>query len=316
MADWNALREELERLRDEGVSRVFVGDAALAALRERAAKASSSERPESAAPAAERPAAGEPSGDLAAYVRGDIPGGGSKASPAADSAAGQRSESDAEAKALPSPPEIELPSGDKAERLAWLRERVERDAVCQSQLNPQGRVVFGEGSVDARIFFCGEAPGADEETSGRPFVGKAGQLLTKIVETMGMAREDVYIGNILKWRPRHDRPYGNRPPTQEEMAYCLPFLRAQLEIVRPEAVVALGKTAVNGFLGTEGERRMNRIRGQWFDFEGTPLMVTYHPSFLLRNDTRRTKRQVWEDMLAVMEHLEMPISEKQRGYFA
>ena len=169
------------------------------------------------------------------------------------------------------------------------------------------------GNLNAKIFFCREAPGADEEIQGEPFVGKAGQLLTKIIAAMGLSRSDVYIGNIMNWRP--EVPKGNRPPTEEEMRYCLPYLKAQIEIVNPQIVVALGMTAVNGLLGFDPSRRMGKIRGHWHSFEGRDLMVTYHPSFLLQYASAAMKRLVWEDMMAVMERAGMDISEKQRGYF-
>jgi uracil-DNA glycosylase len=164
------------------------------------------------------------------------------------------------------------------------------------------------------LMFVGEAPGADEDAQGEPFVGRAGQLLTKIIETMGVQRGDVYIANILKCRP--DTPgqkFGNRPPTPNEMETCLPFLREQIDIIQPRVLVALGATAVEGLLGMRSS--MSRLRGMWHDFNGTPLMITYHPAYLLRSQAPSEKRKVWEDMLAIMEKLERPISEKQRNYF-
>jgi len=110
-------------------------------------------------------------------------------------------------------------------------------------------------------------------------------------------------------------PFGNRPPTQEEMEVCLPYLKAQIEIVQPKVIVALGATAVSGLLGADPKRRMGDVRGKWLEFEGTPLMITFHPSYLLRNDTLKTKRMVWEDMMSVMEKIGMPISDKQQQFF-
>jgi uracil-DNA glycosylase family 4 len=175
-------------------------------------------------------------------------------------------------------------------------------------------VVFGVGNINAELMFVGEAPGADEDVQGEPFVGAAGQLLTRIIQTMGLSRDQVYIGNILKCRP--DTPghsSGNRKPTAEEMATCLPYLHEQIDIIRPKVLVALGTTAVEGLLGkTIG---ITRLRGNWKTYRGIPLMPTYHPAFLLRNQALAEKRRVWEDMLQVMEKLAMPISEKQRGFF-
>ncbi len=216
---------------------------------------------------------------------------------------------------VPDPPEVILPEGDKTARWEALRERVLADPWCTSQVKPGKKVVLGVGSLEARIFFCGEAPGEEEEIQGEPFVGPAGQLLTKIIQAMGLQRGDAYIGNIMNYRPPMPVPVGNRPPELEEMAYCLPYLKAQLEIVQPEVIIALGNTAVEGLLGSDPNRRIGKIRGKWFEYEGIPLIPTYHPSFLLRNQSLSMKRLVWEDMLSVMDRLEMPVSEKQRQFF-
>jgi uracil-DNA glycosylase len=202
----------------------------------------------------------------------------------------------------------------KAERLRDLRAQVEKCDLCPHLAQSRTQTVFGIGNPDAELMFIGEAPGADEDAQGEPFVGRAGQLLTKIIVAMGFAREDVYIANVLKSRP--DMPPGapgNRPPTPQEMANCLPFLREQINIVQPRVLVALGATAVEGLLGTRGT--MRELRGRWHSFHETPLMITYHPSYLLRNQTPAEKRKVWEDMLLVLEKLGKPISEKQRRYF-
>lgn len=214
---------------------------------------------------------------------------------------------------IPNPKPFTLPEGDKQTRWNALRDIVLSDKVCAEHLRPEKKIVFGVGNLDAKIFFCGEAPGADEEIQGEPFVGKAGQLLTKIISAMGLSRDDVYIGNIMNWRP--ECPRGNRPPTEEEMRYCLPYLKAQIEIIKPQVVVALGMTAVNGLLGFDPSRRMGKIRGKWQSYEGADLMITYHPSFLLQYASAQMKRFVWEDMMAVMERVGIPISEKQRGFF-
>jgi len=216
---------------------------------------------------------------------------------------------------IPAPPEVGLPEGTKQERWNWLRERVLKCPVCREHVRPGKQIVFGIGNLDADVFFCGEAPGEEEEIQGEPFVGKAGQLLTKIIRAMGLKREDVYIGNIMNWRPETGQAFGNRPPQAQEMAFCLPYLRGQLEIVQPRVIVALGNTAVKGLIGDTGQS-LGKLRGCWHAFEGTPLMITYHPSYLLRNNTNRTKRLVWEDMLAVMERTGLPISDRQREYFS
>ncbi len=202
----------------------------------------------------------------------------------------------------------------KAAAFAELRQRAMGCVKCSHLAAARKNVVFGVGDIGARLMFVGEAPGADEDVQGEPFVGAAGQLLTKIIQTMGLSRDSVYIANILKCRP--DTPgqrSGNRKPTAEEMQTCIPYLHEQIDLIGPQVLVALGATAVEGLLGkTIG---ITRLRGQWQTYRGTPLMPTYHPAYLLRNQALSEKRRVWEDMLEVMERLKMPISEKQRNFF-
>jgi DNA polymerase len=209
-------------------------------------------------------------------------------------------------------PPVDPPA--KAAAFAALRERALACVKCPHLASSRKNVVFGVGSIDAQLMFVGEAPGADEDECAEPFVGKAGQLLTKIIQATGLQRADVYIGNILKCRP--DTPgqsAGNRKPTADEMATCIPYLHEQIDLIRPKVVVALGATAVEGLLGkTLG---ITKLRGTWKTYRGIPLMPTYHPAYLLRNQAMSEKRKVWEDMLAVMEKLGMTISEKQRNYF-
>jgi len=174
--------------------------------------------------------------------------------------------------------------------------------------------------VDAKIMFVGEAPGAEEEVQGEPFVGPAGQLLNKMIGAMGLKREEVYIGNIMNWRPEmpvdaRGMQFGNRPPTESELAYCLPYLKAQIEVVNPDLLVALGSTAAQGLLGAGTFKALGEVRGQWREFAGKPLMVTYHPSYILRNQSNRSKRMIWEDLLKVMERAGLAITAKQRGFF-
>jgi len=211
-------------------------------------------------------------------------------------------------------PPVVLSPEAKVAAFAELRERAMACVKCPHLASSRKNVVFGVGSLDAELMFIGEAPGADEDEQGEPFVGKAGQLLTKIIQAMGLTRDVVYIGNILKCRP--DTPgqaAGNRKPTPEEMKTCIPYLHEQIDLVRPKVIVALGATAVEGLLGkTAG---IMRLRGNWRTYRGTPLMPTYHPAYLLRNQAPSEKRRVWEDMLQVMEKLGLPISVKQRQYF-
>ena len=212
-------------------------------------------------------------------------------------------------------PERRLQSSqNKAELLMAIRERVRVCTKCQHLVCSRTQTVFGVGNPDADLMFIGEAPGADEDQQGEPFVGRAGQLLTRIIKAMNFAREDVYIANILKCRP--DTPpgsFGNRPPTTAEMQTCRPYLLEQIEIIQPSVLVALGAVAVEGLLGTRGT--MRELRGRWHTYNSIPLMITYHPAYLLRNQSPSEKRKVWEDMIQVLERLERPISERQRNYF-
>ena len=185
---------------------------------------------------------------------------------------------------------------------------------CPNLVSSRTQVVFGVGNPKADLMFVGEAPGQEEDRQGEPFVGAAGKLLTKIIETMGLSRSDVYIANILKCRPdTPGRNTGNRAPTTDEMATCVPWLHKQINLIQPQMLVALGKTAVGGLL--EKEVAITRFRGQWQTYRGIPLMPTYHPAYLLHNQSLAEKRKIWEDMLAVMERLEMPINEKQHNFF-
>jgi len=202
----------------------------------------------------------------------------------------------------------------KLQAIADLRSRVMGCVKCPNLVSARKNVVFGVGNANAELMFVGEAPGADEDAQGEPFVGAAGQLLTKMIQAMGLGRESVYIANILKCRP--DTPgqaYGNRKPTPDEMRTCIPWLHQQIDLIRPKVLVGLGATAIEGLLGkTTG---IMRLRGQWHTYREIPLMPTYHPAFLLRNQAMSEKRNVWEDLLKVMERLGLSISEKQRGYF-
>ena len=213
----------------------------------------------------------------------------------------------------PAERELQAPP-KKTHLLAAVRGRVCACAKCAHLACSRTQTVFGVGNADADLMFIGEAPGADEDQQGEPFVGRAGQLLTRILKAMNFAREDVYIANILKCRP--DMPagsFGNRPPTPTEMQTCRPYLLEQIEIIQPSVLVALGAVAVEGLLGTRGT--MRELRGRWHTYNSIPLMITYHPAYLLRNQAPSEKRKVWEDMLQVMERLERPITERQRNYF-
>lgn len=220
--------------------------------------------------------------------------------------------------AAPSHDLIDVPGATLEEKLAHLAARAEEDPAPRSLGTLRQTMVFAVGNPHSEIMFIGEAPGAEEERQREPFVGPAGQLLTKIIAAMGTRREDVYISNICKFRPStgEGQGSGNRQPTKDEMNACLPYIRTEISLIRPRVIVALGATASMG-LGIEGP--VGRLRGKFQSFDGVPVMITYHPSYLLRQEAEgrgnEAKRAVWEDLLKVMEQLGWPISEKQRGYF-
>jgi DNA polymerase len=177
-----------------------------------------------------------------------------------------------------------------AEALAAVR--VEIGDCVRCKLHAQGRrqIVFGVGNPEADLMFVGEAPGADEDIQGIPFVGRAGQLLTKIIEAIGLSREDVYIANVIKCRPP-----GNRNPEQDEVETCEPFLFRQIDTIGPKVIVALGTFAARALLRTLDP--ISRLRGRVYDYRGAKLIPTFHPAYLLRNPA--SKREVWEDMKVV-----------------
>ena len=226
----HAVYEELKRLRLEGMDRVFINDNTLEQLQPCVNQSTATASVTSAI-------------DLQTAVNsGRVP------SPPAPKAPTSKKSNPIDTP-LPESPIIKIPDGDATQRMQWLKEQIEASSVCQEQLRKNDTLVFGSGSINADIFFCGEAPGEEEADNGIPFQGKAGELLTKILSAMGLTRESVYMTNILKWRPKHNKPYGNRPPTQEEMNYCLPYLKAQIEIVQPKVIIALGNATVPGLLG-------------------------------------------------------------------
>ena len=210
---------------------------------------------------------------------------------------------------------LNLTSGSKTDRLEELRKKTSACTICPHLAKSRTQVVFGVGNPEAKLMFVGEAPGADEDEKGEPFVGRAGQLLTKMIVAMELTREQVYIANVLKCRPNMPpNTSGNRKPTRDEMEACLPYLRAQVAVIAPQVIVALGATAVEGLFGPQ-KTNISRLRGSWRELDGVPVRLTFHPSYLLHNQDISLKRLVWEDLLAAMERLSLPISEKQRGFF-
>jgi uracil-DNA glycosylase len=198
-----------------------------------------------------------------------------------------------------SAPKPEAGVSDPAQALRIIREDL--GACTRCPLHKQGRkqIVFGVGNPQADLMFVGEAPGADEDEQGEPFVGRAGQLLNNMIKAMGLRREDVYIANIIKCRPP-----GNRVPERDECETCSPFLMRQIAAIRPKVIVALGAVAAKTLLALNAP--MAELRGRWYDFRGTKLAVTYHPAFLLRDP--RQKKEAWKDLQRVMKELGLAVA--------
>lgn len=185
-------------------------------------------------------------------------------------------------------------TGAATTEMARIEARAKVCTKCSELSRCRHSVVFGVGSVSAEIMFIGEAPGADEDEQGIPFVGRAGQLLTKIISAMGLTREEVYITNIIKCRPPQ-----NRTPFPEEVTNCLPYVLSQIELIQPKVIIALGATALKALLDVQ--LGITKMRGHWYTFRDIPIMPTFHPAYLLRNPA--AKREVWDDMKAVLDKL-------------
>jgi uracil-DNA glycosylase family 4 len=186
--------------------------------------------------------------------------------------------------------------------LERIREDLGECTRCRLHLQ-RNKIVFGTGNARAELVFVGEGPGHDEDMQGLPFVGRAGKLLTQMIEAMGLQREDVYICNVVKCRPPE-----NRKPEDDEVATCSPFLYRQLDVIAPKAIVCLGATAVQALLKTKDS--ISRFRGTWIDYRNTKLMATYHPAYLLRNPA--AKSEVWKDLQKVMAHLGLKAKKPSR----
>ncbi len=188
----------------------------------------------------------------------------------------------------------EAASADPAQALRAIREDIGDCTRCRLAKQGRKQIVFGVGNPRAELMFIGEAPGADEDQQGEPFVGRSGQLLNNMIKAMGLRREDIYIANIIKCRPP-----GNRAPERDECETCSPFLMRQIATIKPKALVALGAVAAKTLLAINAP--MSELRGKWYDFRGTKLAVTYHPAFLLRDP--RQKKEAWKDLQMVMKDL-------------
>jgi uracil-DNA glycosylase family 4 len=191
------------------------------------------------------------------------------------------------------PPSLPPMIGDKPAALKLIREDIGDCTRCRLH---KGRtnLVFGVGNVNADLMFVGEGPGADEDAQGEPFVGRAGQLLNNMISAMGITREDVYIANVVKCRPP-----SNRTPEKDECDTCSPFLMRQIDIIKPKVIVALGAVAAKNLLAVNDS--MANLRGRWYDFRNSKLLVTYHPAYLLRDP--RQKKEAWKDLQMAMKYL-------------
>jgi len=225
-----------------------------------------------------------------------------------------------QAQTAPSPASVEtseiIATGTTAsEKIASLAEQCRTWAPAKALGTLRDQMVFSTGNASADLMLVGEAPGYHEEKKKEPFVGPAGEKLDQIIKAMGLSRDEIYISCICKYRPSmKNQTTGNRKPTPEEMTANLPFLRAEIDIVKPKVIIALGGTAAEGLLSEK--KAISQFREAWHQFQGIPLRVSYHPSYLLRqSEGTSEKRMVWEDMLAAMDKLGMVVSEKQRGYF-
>ncbi len=191
---------------------------------------------------------------------------------------------------LDTAPRKAAPSGARAEALAVIREDLGECTRCKLHAG-RNKIVFGVGNPDAKLMFVGEGPGAEEDARGEPFVGRAGKKLDEMITSIGLSRSEVYIANIVKCRPPK-----NRDPERDEIETCLPFLTRQIEAIAPRVIVALGSPAAKTLLNTS--TGITRLRGQWHEFSGIPVMPTFHPAYLLRVYTRENRMRVWDDLKA------------------
>ena len=296
---FDILLEELKRQKAAGVRRVSITADSLATLKSLAGAPVAPPAATASAPSV-RPAAVTGSAPARPALAPVVP---AAPKPAVVSAA-----------PMPDAPIFTLAAGTKAERLQALRQLVDACAETKKHLTASHRALLGHGSADAKVVFVGEAPSLEEMEAGQAFAGASGELLQKILGAAAISPADYYLAPVMVWRPEPPTQYGKRPPTARELAFNLPYLRAQIDVVAPRIVVALGAQAFEALHGRTPS--ITQARGQWFDLAGVPLMPTYHPNYLLHNPSASAKRAVWEDFLLVMEKLGLPISEKQRGFFA
>ena len=294
------LLEELKRQKAAGLRRVSISDESLATLKALAGAAPTAPAAASA-PVSPAASAARPSAPVAA-VRPAVAPVAPKPSVVTTTPV------------IADAPIFTLPAGTKAERMAALRQRIDACVETKKHLTGAQRALLGHGSLDAKVVFVGEAPSLEEVEAGKAFAGASGELLQKILGAAAISPADYYLAPVMVWRPEPPTQYGKRPPTARELAFNLPYLRAQIDVVAPRLVVALGAQAFETLHGRSPT--ITQARGQWFELSGVPLLATFHPNYLLHSPSASAKRTMWEDFLQVMEKLGLPISEKQRGYFA
>ncbi len=300
------LLEELKRQKAAGLRRVSITADSLAALKALAGTPA-------AAVAATPPAPAKPAA-VPASVRPAVTPAPALVRPVTPVAAAPRPAAAVSVPPIPDAPIFTLAAGSKAERLQALRQLVDACVETKKHLVAPQRPLLGHGSLDAQVVFVGEAPTIVEMEAGQAFAGEAGELLQKILSAAAINPADCYFAPVMVWRPEPPTQYGKRPPTAREIAFNLPYLRAQIDVVAPRAVVALGAQAFEALHGRTPS--ITQARGRWFDLGGMPLLPTFHPNYLLHTPSASAKRTVWEDFLLLMEKLGLPVSEKQRGFFA
>ncbi|MEY5006226.1 MAG: hypothetical protein RI969_1314 [Verrucomicrobiota bacterium] len=300
------LLEELKRQKAAGLRRVSITADSLAALKALAGTPA-------AAVAATPPPPAKPAA-VPASVRPAVTPAPALVRPVTPVAAAPRPAAVVSVPPIPDAPIFTLAAGSKAERLQSLRQLVDACVETKKHLVAPQRPLLGHGSLDAQVVFVGEAPTIVEMEAGQAFAGEAGELLQKILSAAAINPADCYFAPVMVWRPEPPTQYGKRPPTAREIAFNLPYLRAQIDVVAPRAVVALGAQAFEALHGRTPS--ITQARGRWFDLDGVPLLPTFHPNYLLHTPSATAKRTVWEDFLLLMEKLGLPVSEKQRGFFA
>ncbi|YCM44032.1 uracil-DNA glycosylase [Verrucomicrobiaceae bacterium 227] len=275
----------LHQLQNQGVTHVQVDDEARAVLRELYTRGTATKARKAPAPAPATTSTGSTATTSPSSASPDISSG------------------------------IRATGNTPEEQIASLRQTAATWPPARALRTLRETLVFSCGNPQADLMLVGEAPGYHDELKGEPFVGPAGAKLDQILKAMGLSRDLVYISNVCKFRPAtKNQTTNNRKPSPEELACSLPFIQAEIDVVKPKVIIALGASAAEGLLKQSAP--VGQLREAWHQFQGIPLRVSFHPSYLLRQeDGLGEKRKVWEDMLAAMEKLGLPISEKQQGYF-